>query len=96
MSTPTFTYNPANDYNYTADLLPTSEVRVLIPQYAGADNANINWGVSCTTIALDLVDFSAKKINNEAAVSVTWQTVNEENVSHFEVEKSMTHRFSIR
>lgn len=86
LTSPNFTYVPSNDYNYTADLLPAQAVRVLIPQYAGADK--MNWGVSCATIPLDLVAFSAKKINNEAAISVTWQTVNEQDVRYFEVERS--------
>ena len=88
---PLFTFNPANDYAYTA--LPPAAVRVLIPQYAGADK--INWGVNCSTIDLELVDFNAKKVSPPApkggdgdAVLVTWKTVNEDNVSHFEVERS--------
>lgn len=86
LTTPNFTYIPSNDYNYTADLLPAAAVRVLIPQYAGADK--MNWGVNCSTIPLDLISFSAKKIPNEAAASVTWQTVNEHDVRYFEVERS--------
>ena len=83
---PNFTYVPSNDYNYSADLLPAQAVRVLIPQYAGADNPNINWGVNCTTIPLNLLDFAATKQNNEAVL--TWKTVNEQNVSLYEVERS--------
>lgn len=86
LTSPNFTYSPANDYNYAADLLPAAAVRILIPQYAGADK--MNWGVNCSTIPLDLISFSAKKITNEAAVSVTWQTVNEHDVRYFEVERS--------
>jgi pectate lyase len=81
---PNFTYIPSNDYNYTADLLPASAVRILVPLNAGADK--MNWGVACSVIALDLVDFAAKKVNNEAVL--TWQTVNEQAVSHFDVERS--------
>ncbi len=90
LSTANFTYNPANDYNYSADLLPAAAVRVLIPQYAGADNANINWGVNCTTIPLTLIEFAAKKVNNntETTVSLKWTTADEVNVSHFDLEKS--------
>jgi pectate lyase len=47
LTTPNFTYKPMNDYNYTADLLPASAVRTLIPIYAGADK--INWNIGCTT-----------------------------------------------
>lgn len=79
-----FTYVPSNDYNYTTDLLPAQAVRVLIPIYAGAEK--VNWNVSCGVVALDLVDFSAKKANNDALIA--WQTANEVAVSHFEVEKS--------
>ncbi|MBL7813368.1 MAG: DUF5018 domain-containing protein [Saprospiraceae bacterium] len=88
--TPNFTFNPANDYNYTA--LPASAVRTLIPQYAGADI--INWNVSCSVIALDLIDFKVEK-NTEASASVRWTTANEQAVSHFEIEKSADgHLFS--
>ena len=79
-----FTYNPVNDYNYSADLLPAQAVRVLVPIYAGAEK--VNWNVSCTTIALDLIDFSAKKEKDNAIIA--WKTANEVAVSHFEVEKS--------
>jgi pectate lyase len=81
---PNFTYVPSNDYNYTTDLLPSAAVRILIPQNAGADK--MNWGVSCTTIPLGLVDFTVKKVNNEAVL--TWKTVNEQEVSHFDIERS--------
>ena len=84
LSTPSFTFNPANDYNYSADLLPAAAVRVLIPQYAGA--GKVNWGVNCTTIPLNLIDFAVTRRDNEAVL--TWKTVNEQNVSHFEVERS--------
>lgn len=81
----TMTYNPSNDYNYASDVLPAAAVRVLIPQYAGADK--MNWGVTCSIIPLDLVGFSAKKaINN--TVLVNWTTANEQSVSHFELERS--------
>ena len=86
LTNPLFTYVPSNDYNYSADLLPAQAVRILIPQYAGADNPNMNWGVNCGTIPLNLLEFAATKHNNEAVL--TWKTVNEQNVSHFEVERS--------
>ncbi len=83
---PNFTYVPSNDYSYTADLLPASAVRILVPLNAGADK--MNWGVTCpTVIPLNLLDFSVKKVNNEALL--TWKTVNEQNISHFDVERSM-------
>jgi pectate lyase len=81
---PNFTYVPSNDYNYTADLLPSAAVRILVPLNAGADK--MNWGVNCATIPLGLIDFSVKKVNNEAVL--TWKTVNEQDVSHFDVERS--------
>jgi pectate lyase len=79
-----FTYNPVNDYNYSTDLMTPATVRVLVPQNAGADKTN--WGVSCATVPLDLVEFSVKKVNNEAVL--TWKTVNEQDVSYFDVERS--------
>jgi hypothetical protein len=84
LTSPNFTYVPSSDYNYTADLLPAAAVKILIPLNAGADK--MNWGVSCATIPLGLVDFSVKKVNNEAVL--TWKTVNEQEVSHFDVERS--------
>jgi pectate lyase len=85
---PNFTYVPSNDYNYTADLMTSATVRVLVPQNAGADK--MNWGVVCGTVPLNLVEFSAKRRDNEAIVF--WKTVNEQDVSHFEVERSFDGR----
>jgi pectate lyase len=81
-----FTYVPSDDYNYSTDLLPASAVRVLIPQNAGADK--MAWPTSCSILSLDLVDFSATKTAHESTVLVSWKSLNEQNASHFEVERS--------
>lgn len=48
ISTPQFTFNPANDYAYTP--FAAADVRSLIPLYAGADQ--VNWNVSCVPVGV--------------------------------------------
>jgi pectate lyase len=84
--TPNFTLNPSSYYNYSTDLLTAADVRILIPQYAGADK--ISFVKNCATIPLNLIHFSANKIDNSNAIRLNWQTANEEHVSHFSIERS--------
>jgi pectate lyase len=59
ISTPQFTFNPANDYAYTP--FAAADVRALIPLYAGADK--VNWNVSCVPVGVqDLRETQQLKI----------------------------------
>jgi pectate lyase len=59
ISTPQFTFNPANDYAYTP--FAAADVRSLIPLYAGADQ--VNWNVSCAPVGVqDLREMQFLKI----------------------------------
>jgi len=82
LTTPQFTFNPANNYNYEAALLPASAVRVLIPLFAGAD---VLGGGGCV-LPVSLISFTGT--TSGAANRLDWTTTGEQNLAAYELQRS--------
>ena len=67
--TPNFTLNPSNFYNYSNDLLTAANVRILIPQYAGADK--ILFSKTCSNRVSLKENFIHKQLTLKAYPSVS-------------------------
>lgn len=79
-------FNPSSYYSYTP--LTASEVRTIIPLYAGADKVNFTSNCS-SVLPVKLVSFNAVLSADKKSVSTTWRTSNEINAKGFEVERSV-------
>jgi pectate lyase len=81
---PSFNFNPAAAYDYSAALLPASAVRVLIPQFAGADK--VTFVRQCGTLPAAIVEFYG--VAQGGTHQLYWKVASQHNVSHYLVEQS--------
>jgi pectate lyase len=80
---PECTFNPSGYYDYSANLMTPQTVKVVVPLFAGADKVTFgNGGI----LPLRLLNFDAG--NAGKAVELFWQTANEQDLSHFDIERS--------
>jgi hypothetical protein len=84
---PSAVFTPSTYYNYTP--MAASDVRVIIPLFAGADKATFTPDCS-GPLPLTLLSFDAKLSQGvREEVIATWSTANEMNSKGFEVERSL-------
>ena len=81
---PASVFTASNFYTYTP--LAATDVRVLIPLFAGADKVSFST-TSCSGLPLQLLSFTAVLQNGEVATN--WQTEHEINTKSFDIEKSI-------
>lgn len=79
-------FNPAGYYNYTP--LTASEVRVIVPLFAGAGKSSFS--NSCNPLPLQWLSFDVYLAQgSKREVRTSWKTTNEINTARFDIETSM-------
>lgn len=88
----TIIFRPANGGTASFSCSSCAYFTLLSPtrpanQYISISNIVLNNTASCTILPIELVSFTAKRINNE--VKLGWQTSSEKNNDYFAIERSL-------
>ncbi len=78
-------FNPLSYYTYTP--MTASDVRMVVPLFAGADKVKVE--ACASTVPLNFISLSATPANNGKSVNVNWVVNSELNTSHFQLERSL-------